>query len=71
VTEAALELADRLGSGPRESNAVTKSLMVRAAADELRSFLDVERLGVSLAGHGEDSREGRLAFIEKRKPNFR
>jgi 2-(1,2-epoxy-1,2-dihydrophenyl)acetyl-CoA isomerase len=70
VTEAALELAGRLGSGPRESNAVTKSLMVRAAADELRSFLDVERLGVSLAGHGGDSREGRLAFIEKRKPNF-
>lgn len=70
ATHRALEIARLLAAGPRESNAVTTSLIARTYAAELSSFLDTERLAVALAGHGRDAIEGRAAFRERREPRF-
>ncbi|MGJ9422465.1 enoyl-CoA hydratase/isomerase family protein [Aeromicrobium sp. CF3.5] len=70
ATEHACQAAQRLASGPRESNAVTKSLITRTYASDLADFLAAERVAVSLAGHGRDATEGRAAFTERREPRF-
>jgi 2-(1,2-epoxy-1,2-dihydrophenyl)acetyl-CoA isomerase len=70
ATDRAEELAARLAAGPRESNALTKSLVARAATDELAAFLRAERVAVSLAGHGRNAQEGKSAFRERREPDF-
>ena len=70
ATLRAHEIAHQLTAGPRESNAVTKSLITRTYASDLGSFLDAERLAVALAGHGRDAIEGRAAFRERREPRF-
>jgi 2-(1,2-epoxy-1,2-dihydrophenyl)acetyl-CoA isomerase len=69
-TATAAELAGELARGPRESNALTKSLARRSESLDLEAFLEAERIAVALGAHGDDAAEGRIAFTEKRPPEF-
>ncbi|WP_101523431.1 enoyl-CoA hydratase/isomerase family protein [Nocardioides houyundeii] len=69
ATARALELAARLANGPKQSNAITKSLLNHDRAG-LAQFLRGERAAMALAGHGPDAREGQTAFLERREPHF-
>ncbi|MBK1783118.1 enoyl-CoA hydratase/isomerase family protein [Prauserella cavernicola] len=70
ATTVANGFATRLAEGPRESNALTKSLVRQGGSVPPEAFLEAERLAVALAGHGRDSAEGRAAFLDKREPDF-
>lgn len=71
VTSEALAVAGQLAAGPGESNALTKSLVVRGSHSDLTTHMEAERIAVALAGHGRDAMEGLAAYIEKRAPEFR
>lgn len=67
----ALELAQRLASGPADAVQLNKALLRRAASLSLGAFLDDEYLHVALNGHSSDVAEGRDAFMAKREPRWR
>lgn len=67
VTDA---LANELAAMPTFSIGLTKQLF-RANSGSLEEFQALERNCVALAVNSEDSLEGRTAFGEKRKPNFK
>lgn len=70
LTDTAVALAEQLAAMPTFSIALTKQ-MFRTNAGSLEEFLGVERNCVALATNSEDSLEGRTAFAEKRKPDFK
>ena len=67
----ATEVARRLADGPTLSLARIKEAMNRAATQPLSAQLDVERDFQRELGRSEDFKEGVLAFLAKRKPNFK
>jgi enoyl-CoA hydratase/carnithine racemase len=68
---AALELAVRLADGPAAALAVGKRLIDQARLNGLKEQLDLEAEGIATALGGAEGREGIVAFLEKRKPDFR
>ncbi|MCI4643960.1 MAG: enoyl-CoA hydratase/isomerase [Hyphomonadaceae bacterium] len=66
----ALELAQRLASGPTVALAMTRDLVWAAVEDSWENQLHAERIAQRAAGRTEDSKEGIRAFLEKRPANF-
>jgi 2-(1,2-epoxy-1,2-dihydrophenyl)acetyl-CoA isomerase len=70
LEEEVYALADRFAHGPGQSYAMIKAALNRWPAS-LESFFEIESGMQAVAFSSEDSHEGRQAFMEKRKPEFR
>jgi 2-(1,2-epoxy-1,2-dihydrophenyl)acetyl-CoA isomerase len=64
------ELAISLASGPTKTLGLAKRIMHQAPYTSLESILEMEALGQANIFQTEDFKEGKQAFIEKRKPEF-
>ena len=69
--ETAMDLAQKLASGPSLVHELTKRLTYSASMRTLREQLWMENQASQVAGMSEDRAEGQRAFIEKREPVFR
>lgn len=65
------ELATRLANLPSRGIALTKQLLNKTWTNTLDEQLVAEAFAQETAGMTEDHTEGVVAFIEKRKPNFK
>ncbi len=66
----ALDLAERLATGPTKALAMTRKLVWAAVEDSWEAQIHAERVAQRTAGRTADSKEGVKAFIEKRPANF-
>jgi len=64
-------LAEKLANGPTLALATMKRTIVTALDGTLPEVFIAEAEGQRLAGASEDAREGGLAFLEKRKAQFK
>lgn len=64
-------LAQKLAAGPTLGLGLTKRLIQDAATRSLDAHLDAERDAQRTAGRSADYAEGVMAFLDKRKPEFR
>lgn len=71
VVPAALQLAERLASGPAVAIARIKQSLHRALDNDLSVQLAMERELQRDCGRTQDFMEGVMAFTQKRKPNFK
>lgn len=65
------DIAGRLAHGPRVSFRYMKENINLAVHSDFRSILDREAMTHIRCGETEDHKEGALAFVEKRAPQFR
>lgn len=63
-------LAARLASGPTLAYATMRRNLLTALEHGLADTLQAEAEGQRIAGNSEDAREGGMAFLQKRKPEF-
>jgi 2-(1,2-epoxy-1,2-dihydrophenyl)acetyl-CoA isomerase len=66
----AVERAQRLAAGPRQTYALIKRGLERALSLDLEQTLELESQLQALAAETPDAREAIHAFLEKRKPVF-
>ena len=66
----ATEIAKKIASGSRYSNAIVKDLMNKSMFSSLERQLELERQGIISASSTNDYAEGISAFFEKRTPKF-
>ena len=71
LMKTATAVARGLADGPTLSLARIKEAMNRASGNQLGQQLDLERDFQRELGRSEDFKEGVLAFLAKRKPNFK
>ncbi|MEM7227420.1 MAG: enoyl-CoA hydratase-related protein [Planctomycetota bacterium] len=71
LLEATRELAGRLASLPGRGIALTKRLLNQSFENSLDAQLTAEAFAQDTAGRTEDHYEGVVAFLEKRKPEFK
>jgi 2-(1,2-epoxy-1,2-dihydrophenyl)acetyl-CoA isomerase len=71
LTEEALALATRLSEGPTVSYSTMKANIQAALDGNLSQVLLAEAEGQRIAGASEDAREGGIAFLQKRKAEFK
>lgn len=67
----ARKLAYSLAAGPTKSLGMAKRIMHQAACMPLETILEMEAYGQSIIFQTSDFKEGRLAFQEKRQPEFK
>jgi 2-(1,2-epoxy-1,2-dihydrophenyl)acetyl-CoA isomerase len=65
------EWTDRLASGPTFAIGMSKRLLNRSLESDLETALDEEAMVQSLVTQSEDTKEGMLAFAERRQPLFK
>ena len=70
LLSAALTLASEFAAGPTPAYAATRKLLLGAAASNLLSALEAERVTQGELGRTALHLEGMRAFLEKRKPDF-
>ncbi|WP_225007342.1 enoyl-CoA hydratase-related protein [Novosphingobium percolationis] len=70
LQDEAMALAERLAKGPTVALGQMRQNLLKALECDLSSALLAEAEGQQKAGDSEDSREGVLAFLEKRKTQF-
>ena len=61
----------RLANGPTRSIGLTKSAIYKGWNKDLDTAFDYQGIAQVFARQSEDHAEGRLAFSEKRKPEFK
>ena len=71
LMEVAQATATKIASGPTLAFALTKKAMLRGLSQTLEENLDYEAHLQNVAGASEDSREGVMAFIEKRPATYK
>jgi len=64
-------LAKQLAEGPTIALGMAKKIMNKGLSMDLSSVLECEAFGIALAGTTEDAQEGVMAFLEKRKAEFK
>lgn len=64
------ELAQRLASGPTIALSMTKRLLNNAFESSFVDALEAEAMAQAINGTTHDTREGMIAFLQKRPPNF-
>ena len=67
----ALAKAADLAAGPTETLSMIRKLFWASTTNSLTEHLAMENQLQAIAGASSDAREGRLAFVEKRKPVFK
>lgn len=65
------EWADRLATGPTFALGMSKRLLNRSLESDLETALDEEAMVQSIVTQSEDTKEGMLAFAERRQPAFK
>lgn len=68
---AAREWAERLATGPTYAIGMSKRLLNRSLEVDLETAMDEEAMVQSLVTQSEDTKEGMMAFMEKRAPAFK
>ncbi|MBI4197787.1 MAG: enoyl-CoA hydratase/isomerase family protein [Chloroflexi bacterium] len=71
LMERTLELAARLVRGPSVTIELTKRALYHGLAVPLETQAEYEESLLSIVSRTEDVQEGRVAFRERRQPNFR
>jgi 2-(1,2-epoxy-1,2-dihydrophenyl)acetyl-CoA isomerase len=66
----AREWAERLAKGPTFAIGMSKRLLNRSLESSFETALEEEAMAQALVTQSEDTREGMLAFMERRTPNF-
>ncbi len=66
-----ITLAKQLAEGPTVAFGIAKKIMNKGLSMDLSSVLECEALGQTVAGTTEDAREGIIAFLEKRRAEFK
>lgn len=64
-------LAKQLAEGPTIAFGITKKIINKGLGMDLSSVLECEAFGQTIAGTTEDAQEGVIAFLEKRKAEFK
>lgn len=64
-------LATRLANGPTLAYGIMRKNILTALEQDYAFALNAEAEGQRIAGSSEDAREGGLAFLQKRKPEFK
>ncbi|MHA6258403.1 enoyl-CoA hydratase/isomerase family protein [Sporosarcina sp. CAU 1771] len=64
------ELAVSLAKGPTKTLGMAKRIMHQAAYSKLEDILELEAYGQAIVFQSRDFKEGRAAFLEKRKAEF-
>lgn len=67
----ALEWAGRLAAGPTFAIGMSKRLLNRSLESDFETAMEEEATAQSLVTQSEDTREGMVAFMERRTPNFK
>ena len=67
----AREWAERLATGPTFAIGMSKRLLNRSLESDMETALDEEAMVQSLVTQSEDTKEGMLAFAERRTPSFK
>jgi 2-(1,2-epoxy-1,2-dihydrophenyl)acetyl-CoA isomerase len=62
---------DYFATAPTKSIGMIKKMLNKAATSSLDEMLEYEKYSQQIAGSSEDYKEGKQAFLEKRKPEFR
>ncbi|NDA06919.1 MAG: 2-(1,2-epoxy-1,2-dihydrophenyl)acetyl-CoA isomerase [Flavobacteriia bacterium] len=70
LMEEAMQIALRLAQAPTRAFALTKQALNASMFEGLDAQLELERKLQNVAGESHDFKEGVLAFLEKRRPNF-
>ncbi len=68
---AAREWAERLAKGPTLAIGMSKRLLNRSLESSFETALEEEALAQALVAQSEDTREGMMAFMERRTPQFK
>jgi len=68
---AARDWAERLAAGPTFAIGMSKRLLNRSLESSLDTALEEEAMAQMLVTQSEDTREGMLAFAERRAPQFK
>ncbi len=71
LAAAAREWAERLAQGPTFAIGISKRLLNRSLESSFETALEEEALAQMLVTQSEDTREGMLAFMERRQPVFK
>lgn len=71
VAEETAELAGAIASGPAIAIKLAKKSIYLGAQNDLESVLQYESFGQTVCAQTEDIKEGVMAFIQKRKPEFK
>ena len=64
-------LAKQLAEGPTAAFGIAKKIMNKGLSMDLSSVLECEAFGQAMAGTTQDAQEGVIAFLEKRKAEFK
>ena len=64
-------LAKQLAEGPTVALGIAKKIINKGLSMDLSSVLECEAFGQTIAGTTEDAQEGIMAFLEKRKAQFK
>ena len=67
----AKQWAERLASGPTFALGMSKRLLNRSLDSDIETALDEEAMAQSLVTQSDDTKEGMLAFAERRTPAFK
>ncbi len=70
LEDKAAELAQRIASGARKSNAIVKRLLLSTFANGLEEQMELEGRFIAECAESDDGREGIDAFVKKRPARF-
>lgn len=62
---------DYFAKAPTKSIGMIKKMLNKASSSSLDEMLEYEKYSQQIAGTSEDYKEGKQAFLEKRKPDFK
>jgi hypothetical protein len=71
LQEASSTLAKQFANGPSHAQSVVKKLLLCSLGNGLEEQMEIEGREIANAAATGDGTEGILAFVEKRKPNFK
>ena len=71
LMDTAKQIAKQLAEGPTQALALTRKLVWAACDGDFDGALRAERLAQRTAGRTEDFKEGVMAFLGKRKAEFK
>ena len=70
LKDVSMTLARQFATGPAHAQAVVKKLLLCSLGNGLEEQMEIEGREIARAAASENGREGLVAFLEKRKPDF-